>query len=95
MHRQARHCVSQEKGSNFYRRRFLARPRFQADKKAGIGEYWAKKIRRNIIRDKKQRAGLKKSGWRITAVWTSDLERKSTRIKTLDKIKLFLIQNNK
>lgn len=53
-------------------------------------DYWVKKIKANISRDRKQRLLLAKSGWSVLKVWESDLKRKRTRSKKLEKIKLFL-----
>ncbi|RJO69517.1 MAG: DNA mismatch endonuclease Vsr [Myxococcales bacterium] len=37
-------------------------------------DYWKKKIGRNVERDKRVRAELKASGWRVCVVWECDLE---------------------
>jgi len=51
-------------------------------------KYWIKKIEENIIRDKANRAFLRKKGWKILRVWEHELQKK-TRVG-LDKIVTFL-----
>lgn len=53
-------------------------------------DYWVKKIQANVTRDKNQRFNLESSGWRLLAVWESDILRKRTREQTLIKIKKFI-----
>jgi DNA mismatch endonuclease (patch repair protein) len=55
-------------------------------------DYWNKKIRRNIERDKQQREELIRNGWDVLAVWESDLKRMRTRLPTLETIAKFLKQ---
>lgn len=52
--------------------------------------YWLSKIAGNIERDARQRKSLKKEGWRILIAWESDLKRKKTRQKQLERIEKFL-----
>lgn len=51
--------------------------------KRGEDDFWTKKIRRNIERDKSQRSLLLNNGWLVMTVWESDLARKKTRADTL------------
>jgi len=37
-------------------------------------KYWRKKIETNIIRDKKNRAKLKRQGWKVLRMWGSKIE---------------------
>ncbi|MBF0290640.1 MAG: very short patch repair endonuclease [Nitrospinae bacterium] len=37
--------------------------------------YWVEKITRNIARDRKVNAQLRKLGWRVVRVWESDVKR--------------------
>ena len=39
------------------------------------GEYWVAKIEANIRRDRRQRAALRRSGWRVIRLWESDILR--------------------
>ncbi len=56
----------------------------------GEDDYWTKKIVGNIERDKRQRAELGRLGWRVLVVWESDINRKRTRVETLDSVVAFL-----
>jgi DNA mismatch endonuclease, patch repair protein len=58
--------------------------------KRGENDFWTKKIRRNIERDKEQRSLLLNNGWSVMTVWESDLARMRTRTETLAEIKKFL-----
>jgi DNA mismatch endonuclease (patch repair protein) len=53
-------------------------------------QYWQDKIKKNILRDKKQRQILIDAGWQVERVWESDIVKKSTRESQLTKIKDFL-----
>ncbi len=55
-------------------------------------DYWVKKIRSNMNRDKKQRAALRRSGWSIIRIWESELKRTKTRPSRLLRIEKFLIK---
>jgi len=49
-------------------------------------EFWAEKRRGNALRDKRNRAALKKAGWRVFEIWeceTRDLARLQQRIAQL------------
>jgi DNA mismatch endonuclease, patch repair protein len=37
-------------------------------------QYWIQKIERNVIRDRKNRAALKKLGWEVHIIWECDLK---------------------
>lgn len=52
--------------------------------------YWVKKIRSNMDRDKKQRAALRRSGWSIIKIWESELKRTKTKPSRLLRIEKFL-----
>ncbi|WKZ29270.1 MAG: very short patch repair endonuclease [Patescibacteria group bacterium] len=56
----------------------------------GTKNYWVMKITTNIKRDRRQRAALKKGGWKILKVWESDLKRVSTRYDQLLKVEKFI-----
>lgn len=62
-------------------------------KKSVNSEYWVPKIEGNVKRDKKNRSALKKDGWQILRVWESDVKRKRTQQRELDKILEFLKAN--
>ena len=53
-------------------------------------DYWIKKIRKNVERDKQQESALRASGWRILRVWEADILRKRTASLTLEAISNFL-----
>lgn len=59
--------------------------------KNGEHNYWADKIRNNIVRDKKQRAELRADDWQVLVVWESDILRKRTQTETLQTIHKFLV----
>jgi DNA mismatch endonuclease, patch repair protein len=59
------------------------------------GDYWIKKIRYNMDRDKLNRAKLAKDGWVILAVWETDIKRKRTQPAELEEIAEFLKSNYK
>lgn len=58
--------------------------------KRGEDDYWTKKIKRNIERDKEVGVALLESEWHILRVWESDINRKRTRSETLQIVKDFL-----
>ena len=58
-------------------------------------DYWVKKIKSNMDRDKKQRAALRRFGWSIIRIWESELKRLKTRSSRLLKIEKFLTSNFK
>jgi DNA mismatch endonuclease (patch repair protein) len=58
--------------------------------KRGEDDFWTRKIRRNIERDKDQRLLLASNGWSIMTVWESNLARKKTRTGVLVDIEEFL-----
>jgi DNA mismatch endonuclease (patch repair protein) len=53
-------------------------------------DYWHSKIAGNIIRDRKQKRLLEKEGWDVLVIWESDIKRKKTRNKVLEKLEVFL-----
>jgi DNA mismatch endonuclease (patch repair protein) len=52
-------------------------------------KYWLAKIKRNIKRDKKNRARLHREGWKVLRVWEHEIVK--TPVKAVNKIKEFLI----
>ena len=44
------------------------------------GAYWVAKIEANIRRDRRQRAALRGSGWRVIRLWESDILRDPKRV---------------
>ncbi len=56
------------------------------------GDYWPAKIAYNIERDAKNRAELKKNGWKLLVIWESDIKRKKTRDSALEQIARFLAE---
>jgi DNA mismatch endonuclease (patch repair protein) len=53
-------------------------------------EYWREKIAANISRDRRNRAALRRRGWRVLRVWGHDLSQH--RELSLKKITLFLLK---
>lgn len=53
-------------------------------------DYWVKKIRGNVARDRRQRTSLRKSGWKVLRLWESELMRKRTRDNQLKRIERFM-----
>lgn len=53
-------------------------------------EYWRGKIEANIARDIKNRAALRRKGWRVLRVWSHELAKREER--TLSKVLTFLKQ---
>lgn len=43
-------------------------------------DYWIKKIKRNMERDKANRSALRKQGWKVICVWESDLKKNPDRV---------------
>ena len=49
-------------------------------------DFWSKKFKQNIARDKKNERELKKAGWRVVVVWeceTRNINKLKTRLKRL------------
>ena len=61
---------------------------FFRNKKRLPKKYWVKKIEGNIARDRRNRAKLKRSGWKVLCIWEHDVLEKIN--KTIDKIILFI-----
>lgn len=57
----------------------------------GADDFWTKKIRRNMNRDKEQESLLLEMGWQILRIWESDIMRKRTRPEALERIQIFLL----
>lgn len=51
-------------------------------------KYWLKKIEKNVRRDIKNRAKLRKNGWKILRIWEHDIEKNIDKI--IKKTELFL-----
>lgn len=49
-------------------------------------EFWEKKIRDNVLRDKKNIELLKNQGWRVITIWQCEIKNISTREKTFRKL---------
>lgn len=54
-------------------------------------KYWVGKIESNMARDKRNRAKLRRMGWRIMRIWEHDVNKNFD--KTIDKIVSFLVQD--
>jgi len=54
-------------------------------------KYWLKKIESNIIRDKQNRAKLRKEGWKVMRVWEHEVFKKFD--KTINKTTKFLVKD--
>jgi DNA mismatch endonuclease (patch repair protein) len=52
-------------------------------------KYWQGKIKKNVMRDKKNRAILRKEGWAVLRVWENSIYK--NYIKEADKIQRFLL----
>ena len=50
--------------------------------------FWKEKILNNIKRDKRNRAALRRSGWKVLRVWQHEIEKNKDKI--LNKILIFL-----
>lgn len=51
-------------------------------------KYWREKIKSNILRDKRNKAKLKKQGWKVLRVWEHEVI--NNLEKTLGKITIFI-----
>jgi DNA mismatch endonuclease (patch repair protein) len=58
-------------------------------------DYWVKKIRSNMDRDKKQQSALRRSGWSFIRIWESELKRVKTRQSKLLRIEKFISADDK
>jgi len=47
--------------------------------------YWQLKIDRNIERDRKIRAALRRTGWRVIRVWEHDMKRPAAAIRRISR----------
>ena len=43
-------------------------------------DYWIAKITANIARDRRQRAALRKGGWRVTRIWETEILKDPERV---------------
>jgi len=62
--------------------------KFNSLKKRLPKKYWLKKIEGNIKRDRKNRAKLKREGWKVLRIWEHEIKKDSE--KSIQKIKKFL-----
>lgn len=53
--------------------------------------YWQEKIAMNIERDRRQRAMLRRAGWRVLRIWEHQLISPRDREKTLARIVRFIV----
>ncbi len=65
---------------------------FQRDKNRLPKKYWREKIETNIVRDRKNRAKLKRHGWKILRVWERDITGASQ--KNMDRVVNFINEND-
>jgi len=61
---------------------------FLKDEKRLPKKYWREKIKSNILRDKRNRAKLKKQGWKIMRIWEHEIIKKPTKV--FEKIDKFI-----
>lgn len=55
-------------------------------------KYWLNKIETNVARDRKNRAKLKRQGWKVLKIWEKQIIK--SRWQTLEKI-IFFLKNDK
>lgn len=65
-------------------------PRVEA--RYGQDSQWARKLRRNVDRDRENDRALIAAGWTVLHVWESDIRRASTRGEAFDHIASFLVE---
>lgn len=53
---------------------------FAKTKKRLPKEYWQEKIASNIARDKRNRARLRRQGWKVLRIWESDIRKSPENI---------------
>ena len=63
-----------------------------SERPSSNSEYWNKKLDRNVARDKRNIATLRKSGWDVLIIWECQIRRKTTLLKKLEK---FIKSSNK
>lgn len=56
----------------------------RSKKPADNAEFWSRKIERNMLRDRKAKARLKKIGWKVLIVWECQIKKTDAFIETLD-----------
>ena len=64
--------------------------KFKVRKRSLPKKYWQEKIEENVSRDKRNRAKLRRQGWKVLRVWEHELQK--SKDKTLQKIIKFLKQ---
>lgn len=52
---------------------------FEKNRKRLPKKYWVEKIENNINRDKKNRAKLRRDGWRVLRIWEHEIKKDSER----------------
>ena len=75
-------------GHDWKKRHFVS----QEELLASYSDFWQKKIRRNIDRDKKVKKYYRERGWTILRFWTSDTEKNLNKciiktVKTINQLK--------
>lgn len=63
-----------------------------SERPSSNSDYWNKKLDRNVVRDKKNIASLRKSGWDVLIIWECQIRRK---IALLSRIEKFIKTPNK
>lgn len=69
---------------DFWHGRYFAKTEKRLPRK-----YWREKIKSNILRDKRNRAKLKRQGWKVMRVWEGEIKAGSEKI--IDRIIVFVI----
>ena len=57
-------------------------------------DFWEKKIKDNVLRDKKNYLALKKTGWRIAVIWECAFKRKDLSNATLGSLLTWIDSDN-
>ena len=58
-------------------------------------DYWTKKLKANVSRDREVLQKLKLTDWKVLIVWECSLKKKETIELTLNKISHWIMSNNK
>lgn len=67
--------------------------RYTSWKKRLNSDFWTRKIERNIARDKRTFAYLRRHGWKVLRVWEHQVTKEL--VETLKRVRLFLDQQDK
>ena len=57
-------------------------------------DFWEKKIKDNVLRDKKNYSALKKAGWRIAVIWECAFKRKDLSNATMESFLTWIESDN-